>query len=205
MTAVGAQRGGRPRGERVRSRLRLGERVGANQLAARQPRQVALLLLLGPEIHERQRPYRRMRAERSAERRIDGDLLADVRRADQIKAEAAVRGRNLEPQQIQLARLLHQPARELPIVLVQLIDDRKHLSLHELRGGPAEQPLFFGELFADEHVVCFKRRREEPAAGDRCLCLRHRFPRSPESLALHIALHICVVRSASLSAGASSS
>src|SRR5205823_6260690 len=68
MTAVGAQRGGRPRGERVRSRLRLGERVGANQLAARQPRKVALLLLLSPEIHERQRPYRRMRAERSAER-----------------------------------------------------------------------------------------------------------------------------------------
>ena len=86
VTAVGGERRGGARRERVRARLRLGERVGADQLAAGEPRQVARLLLLGAEVDERQRADRRVRAERPAERRVDRDLLADIRRADQVEA-----------------------------------------------------------------------------------------------------------------------
>src|SRR5438874_793552 len=82
-------------------RLRLGQAVGADQLAAGEPRQVARLLLLGAEVHERQRADRRVRTDRSAERRVHRDLLADVRGADQIEAEAAVALGDLEPQQIE--------------------------------------------------------------------------------------------------------
>ena len=94
--------------QRVGSRLRLGQRVGANQLAAGQPRQVARLLFVGAEVDQRQRADRGVGAERSAKRRVDRDLLADEGRADQIEPEAAVRRRNLEPQQVEIARLLQQ-------------------------------------------------------------------------------------------------
>ena len=50
---------------------------------------------------------------------LTGDLLADVRRADLVEAEAAVGLRNLEAQQIELARLLQQLARERPVVRVE--------------------------------------------------------------------------------------
>ena len=153
MAAVFGRRRGGARGERVRSRLRLGERVGADHRAARELGQIARLLLRRAEVDERQRADRRVRAERSAERRVHGDLLADIRRADQVEAEAAVGRRNLESQQIEIARLLHQPAGELPIVVVEALDDRQHFLLHELGGRPSEQPLFLGEILADEHFV----------------------------------------------------
>ena len=153
MAAVFGRRRGGARGERVRSRLRLGERVGADHRAARELGQIARLLLRRAEVDERQRADRRVRAERSAERRVDRDLLADVRRADQIEPEPAVRGRNLEPQQIEVARFLQQLPREIPVVLVEAIDDRQHFLLHELGGRPSEQPLLLGEILADEHFV----------------------------------------------------
>jgi hypothetical protein len=49
VAAVGRERRGRARGERVRPRLRLGERVGGNEIAVRQPRQVTLFLLSVPK------------------------------------------------------------------------------------------------------------------------------------------------------------
>ncbi len=118
VTAVGCERRGGPRSERVGSGLRLGERVRANQLAAGEPRQIARFLLVVPEVHQRQRADRRMRAERAAERRIHRDLLADVRRADQVEAEAAVLGRNLQAQEIEIARLFQKLTGELPVVLI---------------------------------------------------------------------------------------
>ena len=53
--------------QRVGSGMRLGERVGGDQLGARQPGQVARLLLVVAEVDERQRADRRVRAERSAQ------------------------------------------------------------------------------------------------------------------------------------------
>ena len=64
--AVVAEHGGGLRGERVRPRLRLGERVGADHLAARQPRQIFRLLRLVAEVDGRQRADRRVRANRAA-------------------------------------------------------------------------------------------------------------------------------------------
>ncbi len=81
--------------------MRLGQGVGADQLAARQPRQVARLLRLGAEVDERQRADGRVGAERSAERRVHRDLLADVGGADLVQAEAAVGLGDLEAQQVE--------------------------------------------------------------------------------------------------------
>ena len=100
--------------------MRLGERVGANEIAARQPRQVARLLLVVAEVDDRQRADRGVRAERTAERRIDRDLLADKRRADLVEPEPAVRRGDLEPQQVERRGLLQQLARERPVVRVEL-------------------------------------------------------------------------------------
>src|SRR5262249_57892517 len=109
---------------------RSGGRGGADQIAAGEPWQIARLLFVGAEVDERQRADRRVRAERPAERGIGRDLLADVRRADQIESESAVGRWNLEPQQIELARLLEQLAREIPVVPVETVDTRKHFLLH---------------------------------------------------------------------------
>jgi hypothetical protein len=98
--AVLRQRGRGARGQRVGPGLRLGERVGANQLAAGQAREITGFERFAAEVDERQRADRGVRAERSAKRRVDGNLLADIRRADEIEAEAAVRLRNFEAQQI---------------------------------------------------------------------------------------------------------
>ena len=49
--------------------LRLGQRVGADQLAAGEPRQIPRLLLGGAEVDDRQRADRGVRAERSGKRR----------------------------------------------------------------------------------------------------------------------------------------
>ena len=89
----------------IRTRLRLGQRIGADQFAARESREVLGFLRIGPEVDKRQRPNRRVRAERSAKRRVQRDLLADVRGADLVQAQAAVRRRNLEPGEVEIRRL----------------------------------------------------------------------------------------------------
>ena len=89
MAAVRRQPRGGSRRERIRSRLRLGERVPADEVAL-PPGEIPRLLLLVAEVDERQRADRRVRAERPAKRRVHRDLLADIGRADQIEPEPAV-------------------------------------------------------------------------------------------------------------------
>jgi len=69
-----------------------------------------------------------MRAERSAKRRVHRDLLADVRRTDQIQAETAVGRRNLETEQIEIRGLAHQLTGQIPVVFVETLDDGQHFS-----------------------------------------------------------------------------
>jgi len=114
-----------------------------------------------------------VRAERAAKRRIHRDLLADVRRADQIEAEAAVRGRDLEAKQIELRRFPHQLTREIPVVFVETLDDGQHFLVHELGGGLAEQALFFREILADEDVIGTCVGRQELSASERHVRLGH--------------------------------
>ena len=133
----------------------------------------ARLLFVVPEMDERQRTDRRVGAERPAERRVDGDLLADIRRADQIESKPAVLGRDFEAQQIELARLAQQLPRQVPVVLVELLDDRQHFLLHELGGRLAEQTLLVGQFLACENVVGIDGGCQELPARDRVLCVSH--------------------------------
>src|SRR5204862_5893023 len=64
-------------------------------------------------------------------------------------------------------------ARQLPVMLVEPLDDRQHFLLHEFGGGLSEQALLFGEIFADVDVVRVDSSREKLSAGDRGLCLCH--------------------------------
>ena len=114
-----------------------------------------------------------MRAERAAEGRIDGDLFADVGGADQIETEAAVLGRDFQPQQIERRGLAHQLPRQFPVVAIETISDREHLPLHELGGRLSEHPLFFGKLLADEHVVRADIRGQEAATAGNRQCVGH--------------------------------
>jgi hypothetical protein len=83
--------------------------------------------------------------------------------------------RNLEAQQVEIARLLQQLPRQLPVVFVEPFDDRQHFLLHEFRGGLSEQPLLLGEIFSNVDVVRIDGGREKLSAGDWCLGLRHGF------------------------------
>src|SRR5207248_1835056 len=103
-----------------------------------------------------------------------GDLLADVRGADQIESESAVSRRDLEPQQIERRGLSQQLPRQLPVVFVETIHDRQHFLLHEFGGGPAEHPLFFAEILADEHLVRAHVVGEKLPGGHRSVCVGHR-------------------------------
>jgi hypothetical protein len=171
---VGAEHGGRLRGEGIGSGLRLGEGVGGDQLAAREPGQVLRLLGLGAEVDERQRPDGRVRAERPAEGGVEGDLLGHVGCAHRVEPQPAVRFRNLETEQVQLTGLPQQHPGERPIVRVDLRLARQHLAAHELEGSPAEEALLVGEVLAREHVRGLDRRRQEAPAGGGRQSRRHR-------------------------------
>ena len=169
MPAIGGQPRRGARRQRVGARLRLGERVRADQLGARQPRQVTGFLLLGAEVHDRERPDGGVRAQRPGKRRIRRDLLADVRRADLVEPETAVGLGDLEPGQIERRGLAQQLAREIPVVRVELLLARQHLVAHELGRGLAEEPLLVAEVFAREDIAGVERLGQEPPAPHRVL------------------------------------
>ena len=106
-----------------------------------------------------------MRAQRAAERRIDGDVLADVGGADLVETQAAVGSRNLEAEQVEIGGFLQQFARLRPVVRVEAGLVGKHLVAHELRGGPAEQPLLVGQVLGREQVIRVQRTDQERSAA----------------------------------------
>src|SRR5262249_17795982 len=148
------------------------------------------LLLVGPEIDERQRADGCVRAERSGERRVDGDLLANIRGADLVESESAVRRGNLEPRQIERGGLAQERARERPVVRVEARLDRNPLVTHELGRRLPEEELLLRQVVAGEHALGVDRLDEEPSASERVahVC-RHRnsyqrmTPRAPSARA----------------------
>src|SRR4029453_12499149 len=92
--------------QRIGARVRLGQRVSADQLAAGEPGQILRLLLRRAEVDNRQGANRGVRAERSAERRVEGERLADVSGADLVETQAAVVWRNLEARQVEIGGAL---------------------------------------------------------------------------------------------------
>ena len=80
-------------------------------------------------------------------------VFADIGGADLVEPEAAVGGRNLEPEQVEVGGLLQQLARLDPVVRVETCLVGQHLVSHELGGGLTEQPLFVGQVLTREQFV----------------------------------------------------
>ena len=110
-----------------------------------------------------------MGTKRSGERWIYRDLLADVRRADLVELEPAVRGGDLQPCEVERRRLAQQLARERPVVRVERLLARQHLVAHELGRGLAEHPLLLGKVLADEDLLGTRRLCEKLPATERVM------------------------------------
>ena len=106
-----------------------------------------------------------MRAEGRAEGRRPREPLGDVERGDFVEAEAAVRLRHVDAEQPELRALLHQLAREVPVLLLELIEFGKDLVLDELLRRAADEQMLLGELLGREDAVGFRRLEQEFAAA----------------------------------------
>jgi hypothetical protein len=97
----------------IRSRLRLGEREGADLLAARERWHEVLLLLVGAEGEYRQRDRTRVDGDRHTDARVGSrKLLEHEDVADKVGAGTPVLLRNAHAEQARLAELRQQLPRE---------------------------------------------------------------------------------------------
>ena len=107
-----------------------------------------------------------MRADRPAERWIQGDVFEHIRGADLVQPKPAVGFRNFEAHEIEGGSPPQQLPRERPIVRVQTLLVGQHLVPHELRRRLTEQPLFVGELVAREEIVGIEPTRQKRRTND---------------------------------------
>ena len=115
-------------------------------LALRHRRQVALLLLLGAELEQRQRVQADVHRDQRAECRLAAlDLLADQRLGDVVEPGAAVLGRDHRPQQAQLGHPLDDAHVEV-VVDVVLLRDRQDATIDELAHGLLDRALLVGQI-----------------------------------------------------------
>ena len=139
-TAVRARAGG------VAAGVGLGQRPGAQLLAARQRRQPARLLRVGAEHEDVRGAEAVVRRDRQRDGRVDAREL--------LQAEAVVDGGHpgaapllgeLNPHQAQVGQLRDERARKL-LRLVPLAHERTDLAFGELADRLPQQLLFVGEL-----------------------------------------------------------
>jgi hypothetical protein len=135
------------------TRAGFAEAVGADHLSGEQLRQIFLFLRLAAEEKQRDDGQVGVGAKGRSERCGHRHLLADDERADLVETDAAVGFRHVDAEQAEVAAALHQPSRELPVFLFQLVEDRQDFVLHELLRRPSDQPMFVGELLGREETV----------------------------------------------------
>ncbi len=125
--------------ERIRARARLAQRIGADDLAAHEAGQVALLLFLGAEAEERGNREAGLRAERRREGRRLSNRLADDDRRDLVELDATVRLGHVRAEEAEVAGTADECAGERPVLLLELVEDRQHLARDELLGRLPDQ------------------------------------------------------------------
>ena len=145
----------------------LGEREGREALALRDARDVALPLVIGPEVHDGERADARVGAEGGPERGLVARLLAHDEGRDRVEGEAAVGLGNLDGEQAQLARLLQQAGREAVLLLLDAGGNREDLLLHELLGHLRNHAVLLGEVLGREDLLGAGRLAKERDAGNR--------------------------------------
>ena len=120
---------------------RLGQAEAAELLALCHRLEVARVLLVAPELEERQRVQADVHRDQRAERRLAPlDLLADQRLAHVVEARAAVLGRDRRAQQPQLGHALDDAHVEV-VVDVVLLRHRQDASVDELTHGLLDRAL----------------------------------------------------------------
>ena len=130
----------------VGARLGLGERKGADHLAARERRHEARPLLVGAEVEDRQRDGARVDADRHADAGVRArDLLEDEDVGEEVRARAAVLLRDADAHQPQLGELAEDLLREV-VLAVPLGRVRLDLGRGELARERLNLPLVRGEL-----------------------------------------------------------
>ena len=116
----------------VGSRLGLGERERADQLAARERRHEARALLLGAEAEQRQRDGARVDGDRDADSRVAArELLEHEHVRDEVGPGAAVLLRHADAHQAELGELREDVAREA-VLAIPLGRVRLDLGPHEV-------------------------------------------------------------------------
>ena len=136
----GAQRAG------VRSRLGLGQRERADQLAARERRHEARALLVGAEAQQRQRHRARVHGDRDADARVAArELLDHEHVGEEVRAGAAVLLRHADAHQAELGELAEDVAREV-VLAVPLGRVRLDLGADEVARERLDLLLLGGEL-----------------------------------------------------------
>ena len=125
--------------------LGLGQAEGGEALAAAQPRQpFVLLLVAAPEV-DRHRAERGVGGHRDADRGVDPGQLFDRQHVgERVRAAAPVLLRKRNPHQPQPAKLLDDLVGEA-LGPVQLLRDRPHLLAGELPHRVAQQPLLVAD------------------------------------------------------------
>ena len=130
--------------ERVRSRGRLGEGVGADDIGG-EAREVAVLEPVARPLEEQRVDEGVLNVDEDRRRRVDGRQLLDGEHGhEQAAPSAAERLRNLDSHQAELEHLGQQRRIELGRLLHRG-DARPHLALGEVAHGVAEHLLLFGQ------------------------------------------------------------
>ena len=143
--AVLARRRG-AQGAGVGSRLGLGQREGADQLAARERRHEARALLVGTEAQQRQRHGARVDGDRDADTRVAARQLLDHEHVgEEVRSGAAVLLRHADAHQPELGELAEDVAREV-VLAVPLGRVRLDLGADEVARERLDLLLLGGEL-----------------------------------------------------------
>ncbi len=159
--------------QRVRAAGAFRQRVGANDFAGRQFRQVFLFLRFRAEEDERQRPDAGVCAHGDDEAAALGHVIGNDGGRDLVHVRAAILRRNVSVGQAHFGGLLQQVDRDLPFLVLDLLHggeefvDRKFI--REFR----DHLVVFGKVFGGEYVLQFMVFEQKASARglglrDRC-------------------------------------
>ena len=183
--AVSVRDGRRPQRAGVGARSRLGEREGADLLAARERRHEPLALLLGAEREDRQRAGARVHRHRDADAGVGArELLEHEDVGEEVGARAAELRGHADAQQPQLGELRVELRREA-VLAVPGGGVRLDLGLRELSRERLDLPLVVrqGEVHRREVYAaarnsrriscrtCSRSQKASTTSGSNCLPL----------------------------------
>ena len=174
MLAVRAQPRGGFRAQRVRTRTRFAQAIGADPFAAADLGQVLGFLFMRAEQNDGQQPDAAGRAEAGRERGLAGHKLSDQHVRDVIQFQSAVFFGNVGVDETEIGGLFDQAALNLVILAFDQVVLRDDFFVKEFLRRLPDHPLFIGEIFGRIHRAGLGLLQEEPAAFDdfffHCCC-----------------------------------